>query len=138
MNVSITRIQRLIKNASIGLVTLLAVFFSTQVSAQTYVNADQAVQILKNEIESLQERGFNAYNNGSHQLVYDLGYQYRYALKIAENIQSGMSVINAVETSLPVVPFLLGNLETGMTFGDSNLEVRRNALRNYARQLLTQ
>ena len=71
MNVSITRIQRLIKNASIGLVTLLAVFFSTQVSAQTYVNADQAVQILKNEIESLQERGFNAYNNGSHQFVCD-------------------------------------------------------------------
>lgn len=123
-------------------VSAMAVVFSflsfSAISAQNYVNADQAIQILKTEIESLQDRGFDAYNNGNHELVYTMGYQYRYALKIAESIQTGMSVANAVETSLPVVPFNLGNLETGQTFGDSNLEVRREALRSYARSLLVQ
>ena len=137
--------KRTSSSVSFGrLITFSVMFFAfsllgvSTISAQTYINGDQAVEVLKQEIEDLHDRGFNAYNSGNHQLVYDMGYQYRYALEILEKIQAGMSVANAVETSLPVVPFILGNLETGQTFADSNLEARQAALRAYARNLLIQ
>jgi hypothetical protein len=123
---------------SFGAIVLAFTFFSVStVSAQTYVSGDQAVEILKQEVEDLQDRGFTAYNAGNHSLVYDLGYQYRYALGMIEKIQTGSSVANAIEAALPNVPFILGNLETGLTHTDSQMDLRRNQLRNYGKNLLT-
>ena len=120
-----------------ALFILLFIGFSSQSAfSQTFVSGDQAVEILKQEVEDLQDRGFTAYNAGNHSLVYDLGYQYRYALAMIEKIQTGSTVANAIETALPTIPFILGNLDTGLTHADSNMDLRRTQLKNYGTNLL--
>lgn len=139
MNVSITCLQRPIKLLSIGLFAIMAFLFtSTQASAQTgYVPGDQAVQILKNEVNALQAQVDDAIQNARKQEAFELATRMSYYTTVTGKIRNGMDVLNAVETSLPTTSPVVYET-TGEKAGGYDLQSRRNQLRNQINQLLIQ
>jgi hypothetical protein len=137
MNVSQNRFTRLKPFTSVFFFALFILLFSAQTSfAQNFVNADQAAQILKQELLDLEDRGFTAYNSGNYTETYDLGYQYRYVQRMLQLLDTGSPVDAAVENGLPTIPFKLGNIETGQNINDPDLNARRESLRQYAGSIL--
>ena len=110
---------------------------SMGISAQTYVSSDEAIQILTQEVEDLQTIGEQLWASNKTQEAYELGYRYRYALRMLENIQAGAAVSNAVQISVPSEAFVLGVIDNGQTYNDPNFSTRQDQLRNYGRTLLT-
>jgi hypothetical protein len=121
-----------------ALALMLFLFTSSSVVAQNFVNEDRAVLILDAELKNLNDTGFDLYNTGNYQAVYDLGYRYRYVTEIISQLSQGISVSEAIEKSLPTLPFTLGNLETSQTISETNLSSRVSSLRNYGIDLLTE
>ena len=121
-----------------ALLSIALFFFGIMpLSSQVYVNSDQAVTILQQEIEDLEAQGMQLWSQKNSTALYDLGYKYRYASRMLGQINSGATVANAVEVSLPAEPFVIGIAESGEKFDDPNFEFRKTSLRNWARQLLT-
>ena len=121
-----------------SLALLLFLFTSSSAVAQNFVNEDRAVQILDAELKNLNDTGFNLYNSGNYQAVYDLGYRYRYVTDMLQQLSQGLSVADAIENALPPIPFILGNIETGQTLTESNLSNRVATLRIYGSDLLSE
>jgi len=118
---------------------VLGFLMPIQVSSQAYVSGEEAIEILKNQVEQIQIQGQSLYESGSDQEAFDLGYRLRFAQSMLEKLSAGSSVATALESSLPNSPFVLGNVETGKTYDNtSDLHQVRTALLEWGRDLLTE
>lgn len=105
--------------------------------AQSFVSPNQAVEILKVQIESIHVEGQSLYHSGQTEGINDLGYRLRYAQQMVEHIQAGLPVMVAVDSSLPDHQFVFGNLETGEVIeGESDISKVRGQLKDWALKIL--
>ena len=110
---------------------------TSSISAQTYVNGDQALQILMQTVEDMEAQGQQLWDQGQLSQVHDLSYKYQYSIRMIHNIQAGAAVANAVATSLPLEPYQVAFINTGDRLIETNFQGRVNSLRTWAIGLLT-
>lgn len=107
--------------------------------SQAYVSGDEAVEILKYQIEHIQEQGQSLVETGMEQEAFNLGYRLRYAQSILERLSTGQAVASALESSLPNSMFMLGNVESGKTYDNTtDLQQIRASLMEWGKALLTE
>lgn len=121
--------------------TMLVLGFLMPMEAfsQAYVSGDEAVEILKYQVEQIQDQGQSLVETGMEQEAFNLGYRLRYAQSILERLSTGQAVASALESSLPNSMFMLGNVESGKTYDNTtDLQQIRASLMEWGRALLTE
>jgi hypothetical protein len=127
-----------LRTSCILAIIMAGILFPARSSAQSFVSPDQAIEILKFQIESIQVEGQLLYQSGETDGIDELGYRSRYAQQMVEHIRAGVPVLVAVNSSLPDHQFVFGNIETGEVIeGESDINKVRDQLKDWALTVLT-
>ena len=119
---------------------LLGTFLSgTAAIGQSYVNDEQAVVILKSQVEQLENEAISLYQAGNTEDAVLIGYRVRYVQVMLEELEGGTAVAEAIQASLPNDKFVVSTTNTSEEYdiSQSLAQIRTN-LNNWADDLLKQ